>query len=347
MIFVMVYSTMPLFRKGRFVLTENSRSPMISVIVPVYNVEKYVGKCLSSLVEQTYSDFEIIAVNDGSSDNSLDILRHFEAKYDFIKVINQENRGVSAARNTAIKAACGTYIAMVDSDDYVLPTYLEELYNACAESGADIACCYYHIHYIDNDFSFEYPFRCRGILTREQAVNKLIRDIQIQSFLWNKLFKRNLFTDYGINFPTMCFEDMAVLNKVFLHANRVIVIDRPLYCYNQHSASTLAKINASKINDYLRAVALIRISLEQNGVYDIYKKSYVALTKRAFNFACMYVLRLHRTERCLRGFATNMNNVSRAIKYFAGDEFNCRLMMNRTFNIVEKPQKLEKDYSVR
>ncbi|HCR44446.1 MAG TPA: glycosyl transferase family 2, partial [Ruminococcaceae bacterium] len=149
--------------KGRFVLAENSRLPMISVIIPVYNVEKYVGKCLSSLVEQTYRDFEVIAVNDGSTDNSLDILRHFEARYGFIKVINQENRGMSQSRNRALKEARGKYIALVDSDDYVAPTYLEELYSACAENDADISCCYYYLHYIGNDFLFEYPFRCRGV----------------------------------------------------------------------------------------------------------------------------------------------------------------------------------------
>jgi len=328
-------------------LAENSRLPMISVIIPVYNVEKYVGKCLSSLVEQTYRDFEVIAVNDGSTDNSLDILRHFEARYDFIKVINQENRGMSQSRNRALKEARGKYIALVDSDDYVAPTYLEELYSACAENDADISCCYYYLHYIGNDFLFEYPFRCRGVLTAEQAMNKLLHDVQIQSFVWNKMYKRSLFTDYGITYPSIAFEDTATTNRLFAHANKVAVIDRPLYYYNQRPMSTLATMNVTKINDYLRAVASVRASLEENGIYGKFQKSYAALVHRAFNFSCMYVLRMHRDNKNARGFLTNISRVSRATKYFAGDGFNSGLVRGGMFNIVLEPQKLEEDYSVR
>lgn len=347
MISAVVYLTEYLLRKGRFVLTENSRLPMISVIIPVYNVEKYVGKCLSSLVEQTYRDFEIIAVNDGSTDNSLDILRHFEAKYDFIKVINQENRGMSQSRNLGLKLARGKYIALVDSDDYVAPTYLEELYSACTENDADISCCYYYLHYIDSDFLFEYPFRCRGVLTPEQAMNKLLRDVQIQSFVWNKMYKRSLFSDYGITYPSIAFEDTATTNRLFAHANKIAVIDRPLYYYNQRPMSTLATMNVNKINDYLRAVASVRVSLEENGIYEKYKKSYIALTHRAFNFTCMYVLRMHRDNKNVRGFITNISRVGKAVKYFAGDEFSAQLIRSCMFHIVVEPQKLEEDYSVR
>ena len=169
-------------------MAEEKHTPMISVVIPVYNVDKYVGKCLSSLVEQTYRDFEIIAVNDGSTDNSLDILRHFEQKYDFITVIDKKNGGMSSARNAGMKIARGEYISFVDSDDYVAPTFFEELYDACAEYGADISCCYYYYRFVENDFLFEYPFRCHGVYNNQEAMNKLLRDTQIQSLVWNKLY---------------------------------------------------------------------------------------------------------------------------------------------------------------
>ena len=335
--------------KGDLLLAEEKHTPTISVVIPVYNVDKYVGKCLSSLVEQTYRDFEIIAVNDGSQDDSLEILRHFERKYDFITAIDKENGGVSSARNAGLKIARGTYIAFIDGDDYVSPTYLEELYNACVENNADISCCYYYYRFIENDFIFEYPFRCHGVFSNQQAMNKLLRDVQIQSLPWNKLYRRSLFTDYGITFPAMCcFEDMAIANLVFAHAKRVAVIDRPLYYYNQRPTSTLATMNANKINDFIRAIAMVRISLERNGLFEKYRKSYLALTRKTCNCCYLYVLKLHSDKKCMRGCMANMRRVSHAIKRYTEDEFSPSMtVFGEWRDVVATPEKLEKDYSVR
>ncbi|MCY1713332.1 glycosyltransferase family 2 protein [Caproiciproducens galactitolivorans] len=328
-------------------MAANGTAPKISIIIPVYNVEKYVGKCLSSLISQTFTDFEIIAVNDGSKDDSLSILLHFQEKYDNITVLNQKNCGMSPARNAGLEIARGEYICFVDSDDYVAPTYLEELYNACVETESDIACCYYYFHFVENDFLFEYPFRCRGVFDRGEAMNKLLRDVQIQSLMWNKIYKHSLFTDYDIKFPTMCFEDMAIANKIFAHADRVTVIDRPLYYYNQHPASTLATMNADKINDFIRAIAMVRISLERNGLYEKYKKSYLALTRKTCGCCYLYVLKLHNEKKCMRGCMTNMKRVSRAIKHYSADEFSPTTMFSELPDVVDAPEKLEKDYSTR
>ncbi|WP_312695023.1 glycosyltransferase family 2 protein [Caproiciproducens sp.] len=328
-------------------MPEKETAPKISIIIPVYNVEKYVGKCLSSLVDQTFTDFEIITVNDGSKDDSLDILRRFEERYDFVKVIDQKNGGIANARNNGLAAARGEYVCFVDSDDYVGPTYLEELYNACVDTGSDISCCYYYFHFVENNFLFEYPFRCRGIFKPEEAMKKLLRDVQIQSLVWNKMYKRSLFTDYDIKFPTMCFEDMAIANKVFANANQVVVLDRPLYYYNQHPSSTLATMNADKINDFIRAIAMVRISLEKNGLYEKYKKSYLALTRKTCGCCYMYVLKLHNEKKCMRGCMANMRRVSRAIKHYSADEFSPTTMFSELPDVVNAPEQLEKDYSTR
>ena len=124
------------------------KDPKISVVIPVYNVEPFVGKCLSTLVHQTFQDFEIIAVNDGSKDGSLAILREFERNYANIIVIDQPNAGMSMARNRGMEAARGEYLCFVDSDDYVSPYFLEELHRAVTENDADIACCYYYYHFV-------------------------------------------------------------------------------------------------------------------------------------------------------------------------------------------------------
>ncbi len=317
------------------------------MILPVYNVEQYLGRCLSSLTEQTFRNFEVIAVNDGSPDDCRAILRHFAEKYDYIKVIDQPNGGMSRARNAGMAAARGRYLSFVDSDDYVAPTFLEELYRACEDTGADISCCYYYYHFIENDFLFEYPFRCRGVFSRAEAMNKLLHDVQIQSLVWNKLYRRSLFTDEGIVFPAMCFEDMATANKLFAHANRVAVLDRPLYYYNQRSTSTLATMNANKINDFIRAMALVRVSLERNGLYEKYKKSYLALVRKTCACCYLYVLKLHSDKKCMKGCMANMRRVSKALKHYSDDEFNPAAMLSDLPDVVAAPETLEKDYSVR
>ncbi len=328
-------------------MTENRENPKISIVIPAYNVERYIGKCVTSLIEQTFTDFEIIAVNDGSSDNTLEILRHFESRYPFFTVIDQKNSGISQTRNAGLARARGEYICFIDSDDFVAPTYLSELYSACVETGAEISCCYYYFRFVENDFLFEYPFRCHGILTRAEAMNKLIRDVQIQSLVWNKMYKRSLFTDNDIKFPSMCFEDMAVANKVFSHTNKVVVLDRPLYYYNQHPASTLATMNADKINDFIRAMAMVRISLERSGQYAKYKKSYLALTRKTCGCCYMYVLKMHNEKKSFRGCVTNMKRISKAIKHYTSDEFSPATRISELPDVVDSPEKLEKDYSTR
>jgi len=328
-------------------LASVSKTPKVSVVIPVYNVEKYVGKCLSSLVDQTFTDFEIIAVNDGSRDSSLEILRSFERNYSFITVINQSNQGMSAARNAGIAIARGEYLCLIDSDDFVAPTFLEELYNACEETQSDIACCYYYFRFVENNFIFEYPFRTKGVFNQAQAMNKLLRDVQIQSLVWNKMYKRSLFTDYNIKFPSMCFEDMAVANQIFSHAKRVVVIDRPLYYYNQRPGSTLATINADKINDFIRAIAMVRSSLERTGTYEKYRKSYLALTRKTCACCYLYVLKLHNEKKCMHGCMSNMKRISRAIKHYSGNEFSPATEFSELPDVVASPEKLQEEYMTR
>ena len=324
-----------------------AKAPTISIVIPVYNVEKFLRRCLTSLIEQTFQDREIIAVNDGSLDRSLDILREFEQKYDFITVVDQENGGMSKARNRGLSLARGEYICFIDSDDYVAPNFLERLYTACVENDAQISCCYYYYQYDGSGFTFEYPFRCEGVFTREQAMNKLLRDMQIQSLVWNKMYKRSLFTDYDIFFPSIAFEDMATANRVFAHADRIAVLDEPLYYYVQRSGSTLATINASKINDFIRAVAMVRVSLEKSGQFEKYRKSYLALTSKTSMCCYWYVLRMHNEKKSMRGCLANMRRISRAMRHYTADHFNPLCPHLPDVVCAPTDKKLEKDYSVR
>ena len=118
--------------------------PNVSLIIPVYNVEQYLPKCLESIAAQTLKGFEVILVDDGSTDHSLEILRGFARRFPNTCVIHQENGGVSKARNAGIQAARGEYIAFMDSDDYIAPLYLQRLYESAKKYRADMVCCSYY-----------------------------------------------------------------------------------------------------------------------------------------------------------------------------------------------------------
>lgn len=324
-----------------------TKDPKISVVIPVYNVEPFVGKCLSTLVHQTFRDFEIIAVNDGSKDQSLSILRNFEQKYANITVIDQPNAGMSMARNRGMEAARGEYLCFVDSDDYVSPNFLEELYRAVTENHADIACCYYYYHFVRSDLLYRYPFRCQGVFSRDVAMNKLLHDTQIQSLVWNKIYKRSLFTDYGITFPTMAFEDLATANRLFSHAQKIVVIDKALYYYNQQSTSTLATINADKINDFISATAMVRSALENVGVYSDYEKAYHALCRKTCFCCWYYVLKMHLRERKGANCLSNLNRVRRGIRYCGSKQFKPENVRRHMPDVAVFPPELKKNYSIR
>ena len=323
------------------------KTPKISVIIPVYNVEKYLGKCLSSLMEQTFRDFEVIAVNDGSTDGSLEILRRFEAEYSNLVVLDQKNGGVSSARNKAMEQARGEYLCFVDSDDFVAPSYLQRLYELCTENQADIACCSYYFRFVEWDFLIQYPFRCKGVYTRKQAIKRLLHDCSLQSLLWNKIYKRSLFVESGVQFPKMCFEDLAVLNRVVACADRVAITNEPLYYYNKHKASTLATMNAKKVNDFLRSIAMVRTSLEESGEFKTYRRSYWFLAQKTFTCCRSYLYRMHREHKTTKGLLRNLKALAKGIEYCAGDSFRPVHYSHEFPDFVREPgspELLEEDY---
>ncbi len=126
--------------------------PLISIIVPVFNSEKYISRCINSILEQTYGNFELIIINDGSKDKSLKICEEYQKKDRRIKVFNQENKGQAFARNVGLDNAKGEYISFIDSDDYVHSRFLEYLYNALISSDSDISMCYHKKHFLDQMF---------------------------------------------------------------------------------------------------------------------------------------------------------------------------------------------------
>lgn len=296
-------------------------TPKISVIVPVYNVASYVGECLSSLVHQTFRDFEVIAVNDGSTDGSLAILKDFEESYPFIHIIDQPNRGVSAARMAGLSQARGEYVAFVDSDDYVVSTYLEELYTAAYTNDADITCCNYYFRFEATGLTITYPCCWKSVLTREKALQRLVRDYSIQGFLWNKLYRKRLFTDYNIPFPAMCFEDMIMNRALFSHAQKVVTLRKPLYYYQQRHTSALNTMTPKKINDFFRMLVMTRRFLEEWGEYDKFRFSYRVLCGKTTLCSFYYITQMHIHHHQAAGYLTNLKKVMRSVRRYMGNDF--------------------------
>lgn len=218
---------------------------MISVIVPVYNVEKYLKRCLTSLINQTFKDFEIILINDGSTDGSLSICKEFALKYDFITVVHQENYGQAYARNRGIERAKGEYIAFVDSDDFVHPNYLNLLYSALIQTNADIAICDFKRFTEESEIKIE-----KEEIQKKSEYNNYtvflpdenfqgIQDLKIE-VLWNKLYKKKLFSK--IKFPEgEIHEDTATYYKFLYLSQKTVYIDNVLYYYYNNPVGTMCK----------------------------------------------------------------------------------------------------------
>ncbi len=209
---------------------------LISIITPVFNVERYVARCLNSIINQTYTNWELILVNDGSTDNSGYICRDFAQKDKRIIYIEQNNQGQSVARNKALDIAKGKYICFVDSDDWVDFDYLRCLYETIKENNSEIAIC---AHFLSENQKniLKYVPTDKQIFKVDEFKNKLIKD-EIRSFLVDKIFSKEVIN--GSRFiPGIYYEDYRFYNEILPKLNKDIpVINKPLYYYYQRENST-------------------------------------------------------------------------------------------------------------
>lgn len=224
-------------------------SKLISVIVPVYNVEKYLERCLDSVLKQTYSNLEIILVDDGSKDNSGKICDEYAKKDNRIKVIHKENGGISDVRNVGLANATGDYIGFIDSDDYAAEDMFETLYNLIEDNSADISIVSFYEMYNGKLIGVR-DDKSLLKMNKEQALQELLIDTNIQSYMWNKLFKKELFKD--LKFPVgKNFEDIATVLLIFERANKVVLLQDPKYYYLRRDDSIVGHRTNKTYIDYL------------------------------------------------------------------------------------------------
>ena len=223
---------------------------LISVIVPVYKVEKCIHKCIESIINQTYDNLEIILIDDGSPDNCPKICDEYALRDNRIKVIHQENKGLSSARNKGIELAKGEYIGFVDSDDYIETSMFQDLYNAIVENNVDISICNF---YVINDKTKEKNVKnsCENKqYNKMEALKEILLDTHIQSYAWNKLYKRNLFED--VKYPVgKKYEDIGTTFYLFERSNKIQYIGKPEYNYLNREDSIVFNYNEQTIIDYI------------------------------------------------------------------------------------------------
>ncbi len=212
-------------------------NPLISLIIPCYNAEQSLRKCLQSVVQQKYSQLEIIIIDDGSTDGSLAIYEEFSNNDERIIIIRQSNSGVSKARNHGVKEATGQYICFVDSDDWVEPNYCSELYDLLTKENADIAIIEASYEDENGNVVFNKPVSDEKVFDGRRALGLLLEDKVIQSHPWGKLYKAAYLKDISFPEDLKCFEDYSTLFKIFDKAVKVVKSNDKLYHYIQHSDS--------------------------------------------------------------------------------------------------------------
>ena len=236
----------------------------VSVIVPVYNVEKYLEKCLDSLVNQTLKDIEIIVVNDGSPDNSQKIIDKYAKKYKNIKAFIKENGGLSDARNYGLKKAAGDYIAFVDSDDYVSTDMYKKMYEKAVSGNFDMVVC--DINYVYEN-SEEIKRAYSNLKTDTTDIKKTM--INIYPAAWNKIYKKKLFKT-GIEFKKgVWFEDVEFIYRMLPHVKTIGVVNEPYNYYLQREGSITSSID-KRIYHYIDNWNGIVEYYKENNFYDKY-----------------------------------------------------------------------------
>lgn len=220
------------------------QSPLVSIIIPVYNGEKYIEKCKTCMMHQTYKNIEIIVVNDGSRDNSLELLKLWADNDDRVVVVNQENKGLSGARNAGIFRATGKYVFFYDVDDEIIDTTIEDNVSLAEQYNADLVLFCFWYYYVDADELQENTLSDLFVGSKEEFFrNKLIEtmDHEIFNAPWNKLVKKSVLDDNSILFDERfpIYEDIVFAPKVLGASSKIVINNKAYYKYYVRSSGSL------------------------------------------------------------------------------------------------------------
>lgn len=265
----------------------------LSVIVPVYNTEKYLPACLDSILSQSYQNLELICVDDGSKDNSIDILKNYAQKDPRVIVKSKVNGGQSSARNLGLDIATGDYISFIDSDDFLSPGMYDELVSLMEEDGSDLSGCGIRTIY-------EKPDR-QQIFDNDYLKIRLGRNIEVSSDIFdkvdlscaNKLFKRSIIKNSSLKFPEgLWYEDSGFLWCYLSICKKISFTSNIYYNYVRYSESTMGKSRSGlslKVLDYIEVASFISIFLSNQRLFQKFKKAFFNYLADSFWFCLKYL----------------------------------------------------------
>ena len=245
----------------------------VSIIVAAYNIEDYIKRCMYSIVNQTFKDIEIIVVNDGSTDNTLNIINDFAKNDARIKIIDKKNGGLIEARKSGLEIASGEYILFLDGDDWLHLEAIEKLYKEAKKDNFDIVLYNFYLAYDNNKLEEKSSFE--EIVKHEDDYLKLSLTGQIGANIWAKFLKRKFLIDNNIEFVKNITyaEDVATTNLLFMYSPKVSTIDENLHYYYQRENS-VTKVVDEKVFDIPKALEFIKSNLEKQGLYEKYKEEF-------------------------------------------------------------------------
>jgi glycosyltransferase involved in cell wall biosynthesis len=272
------------------------RTPRISVVVPIHGTEPYVERCLRSLMEQSMAELEILCVDDASPDRSVVIVRHLAREDARIRLLRHgKNRGLGGARNTGIAAARGTYVTGVDSDDFVRPTMMEQLWRASADGSIDVVACGMAVLDAQGELRF-------NVNQPEQTINNEVHPIDCLQLLnpsfCNKLWRKELFSENGILFPeNQYFEDLATTPRLLHFARHIRVISDPLYCYVQRDGSITNSTSPKHIFDHFRSFDILAEFLKEQGLMEKYSQAFQSMIGKSLHYHSRSIGSSNTSER--------------------------------------------------
>ena len=255
----------------------------VSIIVAAYNIEDYIKRCMYSIVNQTFKDIEIIVVNDGSTDNTLNIINDFAKNDARIKIIDKKNGGLIEARKSGLEIASGEYILFLDGDDWLHLEAIEKLCKEAKKDNFDIVLYNFYLAYDNNKLEEKSSFE--EIVKHEDDYLKLSLTGQIGANIWAKFLKRKFLIDNNIEFVKNITyaEDVATTNLLFMYSPKVSTIDENLHYYYQRENS-VTKVVDEKVFDIPKALEFIKSNLEKQGLYEKYKEEFEYLCYKHIYF---------------------------------------------------------------
>lgn len=267
----------------------------VSIVIPIFNAENYIDQCMASIMNQTMNDYEVILIDDGSTDGSRQVAEGWKERYpSIVRVYSQQNAGQGDARNKGVMYAQGKYILFVDSDDRVAPDLAEEAYHAIIESNADMAI----FDAVVVDEAGEKIEDMTGCHTdeKELSLKTFPRLLLEYPCPWNKIYRRDFLIDNGLKYPThMWYEDLVGACMFYACAKKVAVLRKTLYYYLQRPTSVMhSKVN-SKNMDILKAMDLVLDYYRGKGIYDKYAKE--------LEYLAIYHILVAAAGRTVRGDA--------------------------------------------